>query len=363
MIASQATALFQDAGQVLIAGFPAGEPPDMLMEAARQQALGGFILFKRNLPDAAETVRLVHRLRACTPADAPPPWVSVDQEGGRVARLGAPVLRLPPMRILGSLDDLALTARAGACLGRQLRALGFNLDYAPVLDVDTHPANPVIGDRAFGSDPLRVLHHGRAFAQGLQREGVAACAKHFPGHGDTDLDSHLTLPRVRSDLGRLTQVELAPFAGIGADVVAFMTAHVIYDALDAARPATLSPAILTGLLRERLGFRGLVISDDLEMRAICDHYGIAEAACLAVEAGCDALLVCSKPDQALEAREALVAKAEKDVHFRERLREAAARGRSARRAFPGKLPDPAWHTDPAFADGEAGALEQVLAAR
>lgn len=320
----------QAAGQVLIAGFGAGPVPESLAGLARAGELGGFILFKRNVGTLAEVAELNHRLRALCPADLPP-WIAVDQEGGRVARLGAPVLKLPPMRRLGTLNDVALTERVAHALGSQLALLGFNTDFAPVLDIDTNPDNPVIGDRSFGSDPALVTRHGLAFSAGLQRAGVIACGKHFPGHGDTDLDSHFALPRLSHDRARLNAVELVPFAAARASVDAIMTAHVIFDAIDPTLPATLCRAAITGILRDELGYEGVIVSDDLEMKAVADHYGVGDAACRAIDAGCDAVLVCSKPDLCVTAYESLLARAERDSEFAQRLERAAERGIALRR--------------------------------
>ena len=188
-----AQTLRRSAGQVLLAGFPGREPPTELQAAAASGALGGFVLFRRNLGDFVEVAELCGRLIAAFPPDTPP-FIAVDQEGGRVQRLGPPVLQLPPMRRLGEVDDPALTEAAAHLLGQQLAALGSNWDFAPVLDVDSNPQSPVIGDRSFGNEPERVIRHARAFARGLTRAGIAACGKHFPGHGDTAVDSHFALP-------------------------------------------------------------------------------------------------------------------------------------------------------------------------
>jgi beta-N-acetylhexosaminidase len=332
------------AGQALVAGFPGTELPPELRKAAGRGELGGFVLFKRNLgePEAQieTTAELCADLIASCPEDLPP-FLAVDQEGGRVQRLGRPVVQLPPMRALGRLDDLALTERAAALLGRQLAALGFNLDFAPVLDVDSNPHNPVIGDRSFGSEPERVARHGLAFARGLQGAGVLACGKHFPGHGDTAQDSHLALPRLDHELARLHRIELAPFRATLTELPTLMTAHIVFGALDAERPATLSRAVITDLLRGQLGYRGVVFSDDLEMKAISDHYGVAEAACEAIGAGCDALLVCREPELCLQAHEALARRAEREPAFAQRLADAATRSLALRRRFAPSAERPA----------------------
>jgi beta-N-acetylhexosaminidase len=320
------------AGQALVAGFPAGDPPQALLEAASRGELGGFILFRRNLGDPTAVAELVARLVASCPADAPP-FIGVDQEGGRVQRLGPPIVQLPPMRVLGEIDDPGLTEAAASLLGRQLCALGVNLDFAPVLDVDSNPNNPIIGDRSFGADPALVARHGMAFARGLQQAGVAACGKHFPGHGDTALDSHLALPRLAHAMERLERIELLPFRAAAAQLDTLMTAHIVFDALDPGTPATLSRATLHGLLREGIGFEGVIFSDDLEMKAISDHYGVAEAACDAVAAGCDALLICSQPELCLQAHAALVRRAEREPAFAARLLASAERSLAVRRKY------------------------------
>ncbi|MET0386376.1 MAG: beta-N-acetylhexosaminidase [Polyangiales bacterium] len=321
------------AGQVIVAGFPEQSPPDALCDLARAGQLGGFILFRWNLRTPVQVAELTLRLRSLFPAAAPP-WIALDQEGGRVARLGPPVVRLPPMRVLGAIDQPALTRDAGRVLGEQLALLGFNLDFAPVLDVDTNPANPVIGDRSFGDRPERVIRHARAFAAGLADAGVASCGKHFPGHGDTHLDSHLALPRLSHDRERLDLIELAPFAALSAELPCMMSAHVLFDAVDHERPATLSRVIIHGLLREKLGFQGVIFSDDLEMKAVADTYGVPRAACLAIAAGCDQVLVCADPALTLQTHRALIAEAERDPAFAARLREAAQHGLAARERYP-----------------------------
>jgi beta-N-acetylhexosaminidase len=260
------------------------------------------------------------------------------------------------MRRLGDLDDPVLTREAAELLGRQLRLLGFNLDFAPVVDVDTNPANPVIGDRSFGADPALVVRHARAFADGLESAGVAACLKHFPGHGDTSLDSHLALPRLVHDRARLERVELLPFRALAPYVACVMTAHVVFDAIDSSRPATLSRQVVTELLRRDVGFRGVVFSDDLEMKAVADGWGVPEAACLAVEAGCDAVLVCKETDLVLAAHAALAERAAREPAFAARLREAAGRSLAARRRFACAPADPAGVAD-ALAALDPAALE------
>ncbi|HZA14670.1 MAG TPA: glycoside hydrolase family 3 N-terminal domain-containing protein, partial [Myxococcaceae bacterium] len=224
--------------------------------------------------------------------------------------------------------------RVGRLLAYELRAVGFDWDFAPVLDVDTNPANPVIGDRAFHSSPEVVAKLGVALARGLEDGGVASCAKHFPGHGDTATDSHLTLPRLPHSLERLRRVELFPFhAYARAGGASVMTAHVLFDAIDPEVPATLSAPVLDGLLRRELGFAGVLVSDDLEMKAISDHFGIAEAAVRGAIAGVDLFLVCHRAGAQRAAIEAIVAAVRDGRIPRARIEEASRRLDALARQF------------------------------
>ncbi len=256
--------------------------------------MAGAILFRRNVENPIQFSSLGAELKSSA---GRPFLTSVDQEGGRVMRLRDPFSEIPAMRALGAAGDESLAEAVGAVLGRELRAVNVDLDYAPVLDVDTNPANPVIGDRSFARSPEAVGRLGAALIRGLQRAGVAACGKHFPGHGDTSQDSHVDLPRLPHSLERLESVELPPFEmAIRAGVASIMTAHVIFEPLDARYPATMSRPALDGILRDRMGFDGVVISDDLEMKAIAEHYGLEEAVVRGINAGVDLFLVCHHAD-------------------------------------------------------------------
>jgi beta-N-acetylhexosaminidase len=297
----------REPGQLLFVGFQGTRVPDELAALVAAGRIGGVVLFARNLESPEQVRGLVRELHAAAP-DETPLLVCIDQEGGRVQRLRAPWTVWPSMRELGDHDDPEATRDVAAALARELLELGIGLDFAPVVDVATEPSNPAIGDRSFGDSPDRVARHAEAFIAGLQQGGVAACAKHFPGHGDTTRDSHYELPRLSHDLERLRRVELPPFrAAIRAGVASVMTAHIVYPALDPAHPATLSPRVLR-LLREELGFGGVIFSDDLEMRAVADAMPIHERVQGSLEAGVDAVLVCSEHalwQEALETLEAL----------------------------------------------------------
>jgi beta-N-acetylhexosaminidase len=241
-----------------------------------------------------------------------PLLIAIDQEGGRVARLPKGFTVFPGQSVLGRAGAPDLAYAFAEATAAELRAIGVNMNLTPVLDVHTNQHNPIIGDRAFGSDPELVEILGLAVMAGLQDNGVLACGKHFPGHGDTTADSHKELPTVPHALDRLRTVELRPFAHcFGNGLAAVMSAHVRYPALDPDYPATLSSAIMTDLLRTQLHFTGLALTDDLEMRAILDHYRIEEAAIRALQAGADILLVCKDHDRQVAAMDA-VHKAVKD---------------------------------------------------
>lgn len=323
--------LFSECASLFVVGFP-GLQPDADVQRLIDDGVGGVILFKRNVESPRQVAELVRALKTHA---GRPLLASVDQEGGRVARLrGAPFTSLPPMRQLGLSGDAALVERAGRLLALEVRALGFDVDFAPVLDVDTNPANPVIGDRSFHRDATEVARLGVALGRGLEQGGVASCGKHFPGHGDTAKDSHLDLPSLPHALERLRQVELLPFAHWAkAGLASVMTAHVIFDALDPGVPATMSPRVLDGLLRRELGYQGVVVSDDLEMKAISEHFTVERAVVEGTRAGVDCFLVCHHPDVQRRAIEALVHAVERGEVSRERLAEARARVAALVRRF------------------------------
>lgn len=280
-------------GQLFVAGFDGTTPTDDIERLITERRLGGIIYFSRNIESPGQLRTLSRGLQQCVPTDGPPLLVAIDQEGGRVARLPWDTA-LPSAMALGAANDAELTETAGEAVGRELRRLGITVNLAPVLDV-TRPDNPVIGVRSFG-DCETVAEQGAAFGRGLQSANIVACGKHFPGHGATTIDSHLGLPVVDHDRDRLARVELRPFrAAIDAGIDMIMTAHVAVPSIGMG-PATVSRPVVTGLLREELGFDGLVITDCMEMNAITDGIGTAEGAVQAIEAGCDLITVSHSPE-------------------------------------------------------------------
>ncbi len=304
--------------------------------------LGGVIYFARNIDEPRQVAELSRELSSL--ARAWPFWISVDQEGGRVARLKRPFTEWPPAMTLGRSGDAGLAARFATALAAELRAVGINLDYAPVLDVHTNPANPVIGDRALSERADDVARLAAVVIETLQANGVTACGKHFPGHGDTSTDSHHELPIVEHDRRRLDAVEFVPFRrAIEARVGTMMTAHVMVPALDATHIASFSRTVVTDLLKTALGFDGVVFSDDLGMKAVSASADLPTASVAALAAGCDALLFCNSTiDEQAAAIERIIKAAESGELKPSRLDDAWARQRRVKERLlvPGAAPRP-----------------------
>ncbi|HZS40213.1 MAG TPA: beta-N-acetylhexosaminidase [Polyangia bacterium] len=334
------------AGELLIIGFEGPRPSKELLGRIAEGRIGGVVLFARNLGTLDEIAALTRELQSAVPPGAPPLVVSLDQEGGRVQRIKAPLAVWPPMAQVGARGDEALSQAVGRALGAELHAIGFNVDYAPVLDVHTNPQNPIIGDRAFATEPAEAARQALAFWRGLEAAGVRGCGKHFPGHGDTATDSHLELPRVDAAEPRLRAVELAPFAAaVRAGVPMIMTAHVVYPAID-ARPATLSRRWLDDILRRELGFGGVILSDDLDMKAVAAHFPVEETVIDSLLAGCDAFLACRDVAVQQKSEAALDHAAAVDPAVRARLDESAARLRAFRQTLATPPPADAWRKLP-----------------
>ena len=292
-----------------MAGFDGFVVNDHAKRLIRDFRVQSMILFKRNVDRPDQVADLVRELQSFA-ADARytrPLLIAIDQEGGRVQRMRAPWTVWPPIRRLGELKSEDLARRMAVAISEELKACGIALDFAPVMDVDTNPANPIIGDRSFSRDPEEVSKLGTAFIEAMQGAGVAACAKHFPGHGDTDKDSHLDLPVVEHARSRLDAIELVPFRrAVAANVATIMTAHVVVRELDPAVPATLSPRVVNDLLRGELGYRGVVVADDLEMKAVSATWPYALSAVLSTKAGCDILPVCEHEEAQAAVIESLI---------------------------------------------------------
>jgi beta-N-acetylhexosaminidase len=345
--ASGTDTLTRDALTVLQPGFTGTTAPDWLLRRLGE-GLASVGLFGRNIDSPDQLAVLTAQLRA----ERDDVLVAIDEEGGDVTRLEVRTgSSFPGNHALGAVDDVDLTREVASELGRRLAACGVNLNWAPSADVNSNPDNPVIGVRSFGASADLVARHTAAYVTGLQSAGVAACTKHFPGHGDTAIDSHHALPRIDVDLPVLMSRELSPFrAAIAAGSRAVMSAHILVPALDPEHPATLSHKVLTDLLRGELGYDGLIVTDGMEMRAIADTYGIERGSVLAVAAGADAICVgggLADDETVRRLRDALVSAVRSGELPEERLADAAERVRSlARWTAAASAADPAADPDP-----------------
>ncbi|MEU1271946.1 glycoside hydrolase family 3 protein [Streptomyces sp. NPDC005799] len=330
-IASGSDTLTRDALTVLQPGFTGTTAPDWLLRRLGQ-GLASVGLFGRNIASTEQLAALTAQLRA----ERDDVLVAVDEEGGDVTRLEVRTgSSFPGNNALGAVDDVELTRQVAAELGRRLAACGVNLNWAPSADVNSNPANPVIGVRSFGADTDLVARHTAAYVTGLQSAGVAACTKHFPGHGDTAVDSHHALPRIDVPAEVLSARELAPFrAALAAGTRAVMSAHILVPALDPVRPATLSRPVLTRLLRGELGYDGLIVTDGMEMQAIAATYGVERGSVLAIAAGADAICVgggLADDETVRRLRDALVTAVRTGELPEARLADAAERVRTLAR--------------------------------
>ncbi len=311
-------------GQLLMAGFEGTTPSKEIKNLIKSYHIGGVILFSRNIESPEQLATLTEDLQALSP-DAPL-LIAVDQEGGRVSRLPLPFTQFPSARTLGRCDAVSLSYRNAEAISRELLAVGINMNFAPVLDINTNPKNPVIGDRAFGENPHIVSKHGMATIAAMLDQYMVPCGKHFPGHGDTDSDSHKTLPVVDLATSRLTDRELRPFVhAIENRLPCVMTAHICFSAFDEKLPASLSENIVTELLRSALKFQGVVVTDDLEMKGVTDLFPVPEAAVRAVSVGSDLLLVCHSADEQIATLEALDAAVAKGTISEARLNQSLGR--------------------------------------
>jgi beta-N-acetylhexosaminidase len=310
----------------------AGEEPNAEeRQAIAEHRFGGFILFGRNCRTPDQLTALCRLLWKS--ARELPPFIAIDHEGGRVHRLPEPFTRFPAARAIGRSGDPELAYRTAHAMATELALAGINLNFAPVLDVDSNPRNPIIADRSFADQPRDVMRFAGRFIAGLRAGGIIPCGKHFPGHGGTTADSHLELPRVERTAAELKQVELPPFAyACRQRMESLMTAHVAYPALDGELPATLSGKILTGLLRRQWHYSGVLFSDDMDMAAVSGGGG-AEQGLLAVRAGVDVLLYGRDLAAAVETYELMLREIEQDSALRARVRSSCRRVRALKRRF------------------------------
>jgi len=309
-------------------GFDGYQVPDHMEAFIRDYGLGNIILFRRNVDSNEQVKALTLSLQQlASQYHEFPLSIAIDQEGGMVARIDRHVTVMPGQMTLGATNEVTNAYEAGMISGMELAQLGITVNFAPVLDVNNNPLNPVIGIRSFGEEPDMVARFGSAMIRGYQEMGIAACAKHFPGHGDTTADSHEELPSVSHSIERIHQLELVPFKrAIKEKVEMIMTAHVQFPALEpSGMPATLSAKVLTGLLREELGYDGVIVTDCLEMNAIAQGVGVAKGAVEAFLAGADLILVSHQHERQLAAFHALEQAVLDGIISEERINQSVAR--------------------------------------
>ena len=361
----------QKVSQLLVAGIEGTQLGQDAVQAVQDYQVGGVILFGRNVESAGQLAELTNGLKDLN-GDYTPLFLCVDQEGGRVDRMPPEVERTPSAWSVGqTLDTEGVGAAYGALLAEECAAFGFNMDFAPSLDIWSNPDNTVIGDRAFGNDWEWTAFFGMSAVESMEEQGgVIPVVKHFPGHGDTSVDSHVALPVVDKSLEELWQSELVPFnmtlnqedyfgAQAGPSAPAVMVAHILLSQVDPDYPASLSHRVVTGLLREEMGFDGVVCTDDLTMGAVSNTYGMGEAAVLAVEAGCDLLLVCHGADNLTAARDALLEAVDSGRLSPERLDESVKRILSLKAEY-GLTNDPVDTPDVDALNARIGALTEQI---
>ncbi|GKU79948.1 beta-N-acetylhexosaminidase [Paenibacillus sp. L3-i20] len=318
--------LEEKVGQLVIVGLNGTTMQPATKAMINKYKVGGFILFKDNIKNSDQTIKLLNELKKTNKSNVSPLWLSVDQEGGRVRRLPNEFVKTPSAGAIGDVNDSTYTYSIGQALGMKLHALGFNMNFAPVLDINSNPKNPVIGDRAFGTDPQSVTTHGIEMMKGISSQNIAAVVKHFPGHGDTVVDSHFDLPIVSKSLKELEQFELLPFVkAIEEKTDAIMIAHLLMLKLDDRNPATISKEVITGLLREKLNYEGVIITDDMTMAGLMKTNSIGEASVKSILAGSDLILVGHKDELQQEALVALQTSVRSGEISEERLNESVYR--------------------------------------
>jgi len=322
-------------GQLFMVGFEGFSVPADFKQAVQKQSLGGTIYFKRNVQSPAQLAELSNELQfQCRSSSSPFLFVGIDHEGGKVNRLVNSFTQFPAIENLGEINSPKMGFQFGALLAKEIKAVGINVNFAPVVDVNTNPENPVMKGRMFSSDPEVCAKLGSAICRGIQKMGVASVAKHFPGHGDTQVDSHFELPRIDRTTAELDKVELVPFKRmVRSRVEGIMTAHILNSAIDPDYPATLSEKTIQPLLRQGMRYSRLIFSDDMEMKAITDHYGAEEAAVLAVKAGCDVLIYRGDNGIPSGAMEAIIKAVESKKISRAQIEASVERVLNCKKAY------------------------------
>ena len=316
--------LEQKIGQLFIVGFEGDIINDEIIDLVNNQEVGGLIYFSRNVVDSNQIITLNNEIKDIK-KDIPL-FISVDEEGGVVSRVPDEFLKFPSSGYIGKFDDENLSYNIGSIISKELKSLGFNMDFAPVLDIDSNPNNTVIGERAFGNNADIVSKLGIKTMEGLRDGGIIPVVKHFPGHGDTDIDSHYGLPIVTKTLEELNNLEFIPFKNAienGADVV--MVSSIILSSIDSEYPATMSKKVTTDILRNKLNFDGVIATDDMTMGAIMDNYNLTDAVIMAINAGNDLILVCHGYDDIIKSISAVKDAVSSNIISEERIDESVYR--------------------------------------
>lgn len=313
-------------GQLVIVGFDGYTMNNNIINLISEHKVSGVILFRKNVENSNQLVSLINSLKTKNVKNRIPLFISVDEEGGRVSRMPYEIKKLPTNQLIGNRNDDDLSYNIGKIIGEELKTFGFNMDFAPVLDINSNPNNPVIGDRSFGNNPNIVNRLGIKTMKGMTYNNIIPVVKHFPGHGDTSVDSHVGLPVVNKDLTTLNNFELLPFKeAIKNNVDAIMVAHILLNKIDSKYPASMSKVVITDILRKKLKFHGVVITDDMTMAAIIKYNGIGDAAVRSFNAGSDILLVCHEYENELKVINSLKAAVQNKVISESRLNESVYR--------------------------------------
>lgn len=322
----KAMSIEEKIGQMVTVGIEGYTLDDNSRKLIEEYNVGGIILFGKNVDSSNQLLSLINSLKEANSKNRIPLFISVDEEGGRVSRMPKEIKKLPTSKRIGQMNNKELSYKIGTILAEELNMFGFNMDFAPVLDINSNPKNPVIGDRAYGAELEIVRDLGIETMKGIQSGGIISVIKHFPGHGDTSVDSHIGLPTIEHDIERLNSLELVPFKDAiknGADTI--MVAHILLSKIDPDYPSSLSKTIITDILREQLGFNGVVISDDMTMGAIVENYEIGNAAIKAINAGSDIVLVAHGLDNSLAVINSIKEAVANGIISEERLNESVYR--------------------------------------
>lgn len=313
-------------GQLVIVGIDGYSLDENARRMIENYHVGGFILFGRNVKDSDQLLSLVNALKRANAQNKVPLFMSVDEEGGRVSRMPEEIIELPTNGMVGKVNSGDFSYKIGGILAEEIKSFGFSINFAPILDINSNPENPVIGDRSFGADPKVVSKLGVQTMKGIQERGVIPVVKHFPGHGDTSVDSHIGLPAVNNDIERLKSFELIPFKdAIKNRAEAVMVAHILLNKIDPDNPASLSKTIITDVLRKQMNFEGIVVTDDMTMGAIAKNYSISDAAVKSINAGADIVLVCHGYDNETAVLNALKKAVENGAITDQRVDESVYR--------------------------------------